>query len=359
MIMDNRLDLIDRYIAEVGKGLPRKTRADIEAEILTAIEDILTERSQATGKPVDEEMVVEVLKEYGAPGKVAASYQPERYVIGPRLFSSFLTVVQVVLPIVAAVALVKLGVSLGQIELTFENAFETIFLGLAEFIGTAFTALGGIMVLFAIIQWTLPEFKEKDGEWDPHKLPSVTPHNRIDIGGTIVEIFGAGLGIVIFNFFPQLINIGYRANGSWWVGIIAVQPDSAWNTSILSEAFFGYLPALTILWIFTILLDVALLGRGRWETWSRWTAFGLKIVTIALAGIMLAGPALVDINADILIAAGFPDPLAAGIIANFVEQGTFLALIVTIIASLVTAIRLLIRLTGKNLSPAWDKISHP
>ena len=61
------MELIDRYISEVGKDLPRRTRLDIEAEILSALEDMLRERSQKTGRPVDEEMVVEILKEYGAP----------------------------------------------------------------------------------------------------------------------------------------------------------------------------------------------------------------------------------------------------------------------------------------------------
>jgi hypothetical protein len=354
----NPIELIDRYIAEIGKGLPRKNRMDIEAEILTAIEDMLTERSKKTGKPVDEEMTVEVLKEYGAPRKVASSYLPERFVIGPQLYSSFFTVLQVVLPIVAAVTLVKLGISLGQIELTFENIFETLFLGMAEFFGAAFTALGSILVLFAIVQRFLPEFNEKAGEWDPRKLPAATPGNRIDVGGTILEIFAAGLVVFLFNFFPQWINIGYHANGQWWIGLIAVDTNSTWNTTILSEAFFSYLPALTILWVLTILLDVGLLSRGRWETWSRWSAFSLKVVTIALAGIMLAGPALVDINAEALIAAGFPDPLAARLFVNFAEQGTILALVITTIASLVTAIRLLVRLTGRNLSPAWEKFSH-
>jgi len=357
--MDTRLDLIDRYIAEVGKGLPRKSRLDIEAEILTAIEDMLAERSQKAGKPVDEEMTVEVLKEYGAPHKVAASYHPDRYVIGPRLYANFLTVVRVILPIVAAVALVKIGISLGQTQLTFENVFETIFLGIAEFLGSAFTALGGIVALFAIVERLLPELKEKDGEWDPSNLPAATPRNRIDVGGAILEIFGAGLAIAVFNFFPHLVNIGYHVDGSWWIGFIAVETDSAWSATILSEAFSGYLPALTIFWVLVILLDVALLSRGRWETWSRWSAFGLRIVTITLAGIMLAGPALVDISSEALVAAGFPNPLAAQIVVSFVTQGTILALVITIIASLVSAIRLLVRLTGKNISSSLERFSHP
>jgi len=353
------IDLIDRYIAEVGKDLPSKNRLDIEAEILSALEDMLTERNQKTGKPVDEQMTVEVLKEYGAPRKVAASYQPERYVIGPHLFSSFLTVVQVILPIVAAIALVKMGISLGQVELTFDNVFETVFLGIAEFLGTAFTALGSIMVLFAIVQWALPEFKEKSGEWDPYKLPEASPRNRVEARSALLEILGSGLAIVLFNFFPQLINIGFHANGQWWIGLIAIEADSVWSATILSEAFFSYLPALTILWVLTILLDITLLSRGRWETWTRWSAFGLKVMVIALMGIMLAGPALVTVNADVLIAAGFPDSLAARLLVNFAEQGTIVALAITIIASTITSIRLLIRLTGRNLSPALEKFAHP
>ena len=35
------MKLIDRYIAEVGRHLPRKQRADIEAEIRSTLEDIL------------------------------------------------------------------------------------------------------------------------------------------------------------------------------------------------------------------------------------------------------------------------------------------------------------------------------
>ena len=355
----NSLDLIDRYIAEVGKNLPKKTRLDIEAEILSAIEDMLTERSRKTGKAVDEEMTVEVLKEYGAPRKVAASYQPERYVIGPKLFPSFLTVLQVILPILAAIALVKMGISLGQVELTFENVFEAIFLGIVNFLGMAFTALGGILVLFAIVQWALPEFKAMSEEWDPSQLPQATTRNRVETGRALLEIFGAGLAVVLFNIFPQAVNLGHHANGQWWIGFAAIEAGGAWSTTILSQAFFSYLPALTILWVLTILLDVVLFSRCCWETWTRWCAFGLKVVTIGLAGIMLAGPALVSISANALIAAGFPDPLAVKLFVNFAEQGTIVALVITILASLSTVVRLFIRLTGRNLSSSLEKFAHP
>ena len=67
-------NLIDNYVSEIGRRLPRQTRNDIEAEIRSTLQDMLDERSQKAGKPVDEEMTLEVLKAYGAPEKVAASY---------------------------------------------------------------------------------------------------------------------------------------------------------------------------------------------------------------------------------------------------------------------------------------------
>ena len=51
-------NLIDTYVSEVGRRLPEKTRSDIQAEIRSILQDMLEERSQKTGKPVDEEMTL-------------------------------------------------------------------------------------------------------------------------------------------------------------------------------------------------------------------------------------------------------------------------------------------------------------
>jgi len=130
-------------------------------------------------------------------------------------------------------------------------------------------------------------------------------------------------------------------------------------TTILSDTFFGYLPTLTILWGLLILLDVVLLRRGRWEIWSRWVSLSIRVASITMAVVMLAGPALVAIDSGWLIAAGFPDVLAARLLTNFFQQGTVAILVLTIIWNLVAATRLLVRLTGRNLSPALEKFSHP
>src|SRR5664280_1224508 len=153
--MDMNTNLIDNYVSEIGRRLPEKTHGDIEAEIRSILQDMLDERSQKTGKPVDEEMILEVLKAYGAPEKVADTYQGERYLIGPRLYPIFLLVLRIVLIVVGVLAVIGLGIAAYQTTLTAVNALDTIFKAIGNFIASAFTALGSIVIIFAFIEWAL------------------------------------------------------------------------------------------------------------------------------------------------------------------------------------------------------------
>jgi hypothetical protein len=101
-------NLIDTYVSEVGRRLSRKSRADIEAEIRSFLQDMLDERSQKTGKPVDEETLLEVLKAYGSPEKVAGTYLGDRYLIGPRLYPTFILVLRILLPVIGILGAIGL-----------------------------------------------------------------------------------------------------------------------------------------------------------------------------------------------------------------------------------------------------------
>ncbi|HEU4745527.1 MAG TPA: hypothetical protein VFS61_09835, partial [Anaerolineales bacterium] len=110
------MNLIDRYITEIGKHLPRKNRADIEAEIRSTLEDMLEERKQANGQ-ISEAEVIELLKEYGAPRKVAESYVGPNYLIGPRVYPTFELVTRIVMIVLFSLALVALGLSIAKSSL--------------------------------------------------------------------------------------------------------------------------------------------------------------------------------------------------------------------------------------------------
>src|SRR5512147_2395531 len=188
------MNLIDKYIAEVGKPLPRRNRADIEAEIRSTLEDMLEERTQGKG-PADEATVMQVLKEYGSPQEVAAKYKPYQYLIGPRLFPIFEKVVRIVLAVVAGASLIGLATSLAQSGLTGPEFVSAI----GKWIGGLFTGLisafGNIVIVFAIIERTkaADEFEKEVDEWDPKELESEQDPDEIDRADHIATIIFATL----------------------------------------------------------------------------------------------------------------------------------------------------------------------
>lgn len=338
-------NLIDTYVSEVGRRLPKKTRADIEAEIRSILQDMLEERSQKTGKPVDDEMTLEVLKSYGAPEKVAATYLGERYLIGPRLYPIFMLVLRIVLVVTGVLAAIGLGIALSQ-TLGHYSA-ETIIKAIANFATSIMTALGNIVLIFAILEWALFRAGGKvevkglpiEKEWDPRSLTKVSDPNQVKMGETIVEIVGCFAAIVIFNFYPQIIGFtpslnSVFENGNW---------SSVTFVPLLSEAFFYYVPYLTVVWALTIILNIVLLRMGHWTTVTRVFVIGLKVIGIIIAAVMLAGPSLIAVTAETLTAI-LGDASAAQTLMPLLSQLVHLVLLLAIILGSLEVFRLIYRL---------------
>jgi hypothetical protein len=337
-------NLIDSYVSEVGRRLPRKTHTDIEAEIRSTLQDMLEERSQKTGNPINDEMILEVLKEYGAPEKVAATYQGERYLIGPRLYPIFMLVLRIVLMVTGVLAAIGLGIAVSQ-TLGHYSA-ETIIKAIANFATSIMTALGNIVFIFAILEWALfragvkidVKGMPKVKEWDPRSLTKVSSPNQVKMGETIMEIVGCFAAIVIFNFYPQIIGFtpslnGALLNGNW---------SSVTLVPLLSEAFFYYVPFLTMVWISTIILNIVLLRMGRWTTISRVFAIGLKVINIIIAAAMLAGPSLIAVT-NLSLASAFGNADGVRILMTMITQGVIVALWLAIVAGSIDIIRIIYR----------------
>jgi len=349
-------NLIDNYVSEVGRRLPEKTHGDIEAEIRSILQDMLDERSQKTGKPVDEEMTLEVLKAYGAPEKVAATYQGERYLIGPRLYPIFILVLRIVLIVVGVLAAIGLGIAVYQTTLTPVNTLDTIFHAIGNFIGSAFTALGNIVIIFALIEWALYregtklDFKglPNQKEWDPHSLLKASPSNLVKMGETIVEIVGAFAAILIFNFYPQILGFGVFSNGNWYIGT-----GTALSTPLLSQDFFYFVPYLTGVWVLTILLDIILLRMGHWNMLTRISFIGLKIVNIIIAAEMLGVRSLLAITAASLTPA-IGSAEAAQTLVTMINLFLRIALWLGIFGSAVEIIRAISRMAKNEIIPQFS-----
>ncbi|MDX1436678.1 MAG: hypothetical protein R3335_07705, partial [Anaerolineales bacterium] len=137
------MELIERYLYEVGRRLPGGQRKDILNELRSSLEDSLDARSE--GEPTEDD-VVAVLQEMGSPKEVAASYAPEKqYLIGPNLYPIFKLVLGITF-----VAII--GAQLLAIVVAFFLAGEPV--NIEQFLGilnSLPTALGFVVIVFFIL----------------------------------------------------------------------------------------------------------------------------------------------------------------------------------------------------------------
>jgi hypothetical protein len=360
--MQMTTNLIDAYVLEIGRRLPGKNRSDIQAEIRSILQDMLEERSRKTGRPVDEEMVLEVLKEYGSPEKVAATYLGERYLIGPRLYPIFMLVMRIVLIVTGVLAAIGLGIALSHTLGSPQNAVETTLKAIGNFVAALMTALGNIVLIFAILEWALYRAGGKLDikglpvkEWDPRSLTRLSTSDLVKMGDTIVEIVGCFAAIVIFNFYPQIIGFtpslnGVVASGNWAIGF-----GSAVFVPLLSQSFFQFVPYLTLVWALTISLDIILLRMGSWNAVTRVCLIGLKIVNIVIAAAMLGVPSLLAIT-EASLSTAMGDPSGAHILMTMLNIFVRVALWLSIFGNAVEIIKAVSRLVTNSPSlPLTEK----
>jgi hypothetical protein len=332
------MNLIERYVSEIGKRLPRKARADIEAEIRSTLEDMLEERSTTAGRPADDEMVRELLKGYGAPDKVAATYLPEQYLIGPKLLPIFWLVLKIVGTVLTVLAIVGFGVRFGMNGMGLQ-AFGAQFAKSAlEYAGGIISAFGNIVLIFAILERVLPrsEYENELSEgWDPAELTKEPEPDEVRGWEPVIAIAFTLLSLLIFNLYPQVLGIGFLANGQWT------------SVPILSEAFFRMLPWLNLTWVLGIGLQVMLLRQRRWTAPTRWFNIGLKIAGVVIAYLLLQGPSILALTAADLTEVSM-EASAAAILVNLLTQVATFALIIAVIVGGIEVVRDIYKLLFKK-----------
>jgi hypothetical protein len=334
------MDLIDLYARAVGRELPEKNRSDIEREIRTLIEDSLEDESQKASRAPDEEMVVGLLERMGSPGKMAASYQPPRYVIGPELYPHFVTTLRVVLTVVTVLAAVGFGFSLGLGENSASNPFELIGQIVSGLLGAVLQATAIVMLIFAAIQHVSPDAARQinSPDWDPRLLREEPDPERVSMPGTIAEIIFTVLALLVFIFYREWIGISTIQNGEWV------------HIPVLTDAFYRYLPFLVGLWALQIGINIWIMARGSWTTAMRWTSLVHSTLTIVLMAFILAGPAIASLPAESLAQLNWNiTPEAAEQIAWTVSLSIRLALGIVIALELVEMGKMLYKLLGRRL----------
>lgn len=266
------MNLIDKYVAEVGKHLPLlKGREDVEKELKSTLEDMLEDKAEQAGRPRDEAMEIELLKEYGSPQRIASSYNPHPYLIGPRMFPFFLMVLKIVLTVVIVVMLVLSSIkAVTAFPLFAADFMQVIMQGFGNALSTAIAAFGNVVIVFAILERILPEKEMGDfsneKDWDPASLAKQPDPDMVKRGDLIAEVVFTALGLAFLN--------------------------GLFNLPVFTKEFSQFIPWINAVFLAEIILDVYLLVTAKWNTPGRIAKVIIEAVGIAITVILIRTPNL-------------------------------------------------------------------
>lgn len=246
---------IERYVHEIGRHLPRRMRDDVQQELHSLLQEMFWERLEQTPETKEEQVALNLIREFGKPEEVALRYLPKQTLIGADSFPYYLVVLKVWLGIVtllfAAATLYTLITRFPEAPLTY----------LGENFGEWFTSMlvnfGLITLIFAIAERVGAWRPQKDSSWDPRSLPEHSDPNQIKRGELVAGIVFLIIFIVILNFFPN------------WIGLIDVAGEQWGIVTLLSVEFYQHIPWMTASALLDMMVKVIVLGRGRWEVSTR------------------------------------------------------------------------------------------
>ena len=291
------MSLIERYVSEIARRLPKRQREDVRRELRSALGDALEDRLE--GRVEDEPRendVVALLREFGSPAAVAASYRPEsQYLIGPALYPTFRTVTGVVLLVLVSLTLVGFAVDLAVDPPQGSGAWRWLLGLLSGVWNTVLSTFAIIVLIFAALQRFASGEPEEEESWDPRELPAARDTSLVGRGEAIV-------GIVLPIVFLVLMNL---LKGHF--GVI-VKPGSE---VLLNDVFQDNLPWLNLALGLGIVLNALLLRTGRWSWPTRLLDWATDLYWI---WILFKMASEVAAREAVLLSAGVPETVAGMIV---------------------------------------------
>lgn len=227
-------ELIERYLYAAGKYLPKKEREHIKKEIRQAIEEQCKQLQQKEADVSEQEIIRRVLVDFGSPAQVAVEYsgRENQYLIGPKRYLRYISVLRLVLGCVAAGILISgiVTIAAGSPVPWYTVLWENI----GDMISAMIMAYGIVTLVFSLMQRRGNSHIFSDPQLD--ELPEI-PHNREKIP-KLPAILSIAFIIVLTAMIllvPQYL--AYAVQGSVRIPIFrSAVIRSHWTTVILIAA---------------------------------------------------------------------------------------------------------------------------
>lgn len=235
-------NLIDRYVAEVMRGVPEGKRGEVEQKVQTMIAAAVADASARSETPGDQsDVAAGALNDLGDPARLAATLTDSpQYLIGPGLYWEYRRLLGILMRIVpGTVAVVVASVSF----IAGTSLWGALLDGLWICIVVALQVLLWSTVGFAIAEHTGTRFIPGK-PWTVADLPNRGPR-AVTLGQTV----GAVLGLLVVG---AMLVAGYFASPGESVPLLKPAPGALW------------LPALLALLLLQVVLALLAYARGHW-----------------------------------------------------------------------------------------------
>ncbi|WP_214703563.1 MULTISPECIES: hypothetical protein [unclassified Exiguobacterium] len=280
------MNLRDVYIDEVTSRIPESMRQDVALELESTIDDM-------TGNDPSEATLFEALRQLGDPHILAARYANRPlHLIGPALFTQYVNVIKIVLPI--AVTVITILSVIGYLNNSIDDTSWLPFLiqGLLQVGAAIFNVvvqtLFWITLTFFIIERTVPEGEVPFSSWKPEQLKKVKPRSTsISFGSILFDFVATVLMVVLYVNAEQMIRV--VMNGKSYPLL---------NPSVLDR----FLPFVIALAVFGIAIAIYKWMVRHWtKPLALWNAL-FNVVWIVVTALILLQPDLISSDAISLIA---------------------------------------------------------
>lgn len=329
------MELIERYIQAVRLLLPADHRTDILAEMEEDIRSQVEEREAQAGRKLTDAEISTLLKQRGSPLKVAASYGPRRWLIGPELFPVYWMVLRLVLGISAAVWVTVWAVMMGiSAQYRAEHAGVVAGLPPADMWGSLFSTAAVLTLMFAVLE----RVNERTGlldRWEPAQLPAMIKASAPKPASRLGAALELALGFVALGWWIQALN----GTSSWQISGMQYTLQPLWHPvfwALASLAVFGILMSLD---------DLLRPNRPRRQS-QRAVAETLRdLVTVAVMAVLAKAPALLSVTGPDLT------PERAAELTRIINTSMAMAFTVAaVVIALVTVARI-----GKLIYQRWAR----
>ncbi len=242
------MELLERYLKQIIKYLPFKEKEDTIKELRSLILEEFDNRSNGTN---EEEILYDIIKDYGYPVEVAARYRDSSPLISSVLRPFFYMIIKIIstavpfgIMVATIVDYISDNNSFKLLDLLLEMAYT-----IPSIINGLIMGYGIVFLIFVLIEkYGKDEFKKEISDFDPKDLPLI-PKDVFKIS-IIEHVFGI-LATVAFLYFLN-----------YFEGFIPIALDNI-EYPLLNENFDSLLPFINVSLFFALSILIIQVSRNK------------------------------------------------------------------------------------------------